>query len=123
MKRLLNLFWSQGAQKQFEIVESESFSFGLFYNQVKVGSLNYNDGIWTFEYTEDFKSQKTILPLINFPNKEKTYSSKDLWPFFASRITSNAQWQKNDDEVPNLIDMLKKFGKNVISNPYVLSAD
>ncbi|MBR4114710.1 MAG: HipA N-terminal domain-containing protein [Bacteroidales bacterium] len=123
MKRLLNLFWSQGAQKQFEIVESESFSFGLFYNQVKVGSLNYNDGIWTFEYTEDFKSQKTILPLINFPNKEKTYSSKDLWPFFASRIPSNAQLQKNDDEVPNLIDMLKKFGKNVISNPYVLSAD
>lgn len=123
MKRLLNLFWSQGAQKQFEIVESESFSFGLFYNQVKVGSLNYNDGIWTFEYTEDFKSQKTILPLINFPNKEKTYSSKDLWPFFASRIPSNAQLQKNEDEVPNLIDMLKKFGKNVISNPYVLSAD
>lgn len=123
MKRLLNLFWSQGAQKQFEIIESESFSFGLFYNQEKVGSLNYNDGIWTFEYTEDFKSQKTILPLINFPNKEKTYSSKDLWPFFASRIPSNAQLQKNEDEVPNLIDMLKKFGKNVISNPYVLSAD
>lgn len=57
------------------------------------------------------------MPLVNFPNKEKVYESKELWPFFASRIPSNTQLQAGKTK-EDIIVMLQKYGRKTVANSY-----
>ena len=56
--------------------------------------LKYDDlliGIWQFEYSEEFKLDNSLRPLIEFADVNRTYRNKDLWQFFAMRIPSHEQ--------------------------------
>ncbi|MDR3220189.1 MAG: hypothetical protein LBU22_14655 [Dysgonamonadaceae bacterium] len=60
---------------------------------------------------------------MNFPQKEKVYQSTTLWPFFASRVPSNAQLMlPGKMQEDDLTTLLKKYGQRTITHPFELQA-
>ena len=120
-KVLTRLFWSENQPNMILSTEDDA-TFNISLENLVVGTLRYSDGMWYFNYSEDFKLQKRILPLTNFPSKDKEYSTRDLWPFFASRIPSNAQLQidKNNGK-EDVVSLLRRYGGRTVANPYELS--
>lgn len=88
-----------------------------------VGELWVERGEFVFEYSPKFRKMD-IPPLPDFPNKEKQYRSKDLWPFFDSRLPP----ADRDDVEPlvkergiapgNTLEMLGEFSQHSVSSPY-----
>ena len=101
--------------------------FLLTYDDLLVGILSVEDGVWKFEYSDKFRSEDDFRPIVEFPDVSKTYVNEDLWQFFASRIPSTEQPEveeilrrehvKEDDAV----GLLKLFGKRTIANPFELT--
>lgn len=100
--------------------------FLLYYKNIVIGSLSISNDIWTFIYSDDFKNQSEISPIIDFSNVNKIYKWSKLPPFFSIRIPSlkrnavlkileESNIDKNDE-----VELLKKFGHKSICNPYVL---
>lgn len=104
----------------FSFDEDRKSSFRLLYGNLVIGELSFFEGKWHFSYSAEFIRQNTILPLVNFPTKDKVYVSKELWPFFASRIPSDAQLQ-NTGGPRDLVDSLRKYGRQTITNSFVLN--
>ena len=96
-KILARLFWSE-SQNDMVLATEDDATFNVNLGKLLVGTLLYSAGVWYFSYSNEFKLQNRILPLANFPSKDKEYSTRDLWPFFASRIPSNAQLQIEKDK-------------------------
>lgn len=101
--------------------------FNLSYKDLNIGLLEFspsNDS-WSFRYSEEFKTQNTIAPIISFPDTSKTYHGKELWSFFSSRIPDNvgssSSESKSKPENKALIDLLKSYGQKTITNPFDLS--
>lgn len=99
-----------------------------------VGILTRHGGGWAFRYTPHFKAQTEVAPITNFPNVNREYESKRLWPFFQLRIPS-----RNQPGVQTFLNklrptigeyllklngvdhhLLQKFGRFTISNPFEL---
>ncbi len=103
-------------------------SFILTYDKLVIGFLNVADGKWEFSYSEDFKKQDELKPIVDFPDKNRIYTSTDLWPFFASRIPSLSRpsikeiLDKSEIDSNDLVELLKLFGQKTISNPFHLQA-
>ncbi|MFA9370114.1 MAG: HipA N-terminal domain-containing protein [Labilibaculum antarcticum] len=96
--------------------------FSLKYRDLVIGTLTLDGDEWIYEYSEDFKYQKGITPLANFPNLDKEYRSNELWSFFSSRIPSLTQLlMRNESIEENTVDLLKKYGVRTITNPFVLT--
>ena len=113
--------------------------FILKVDDIKTGILTYNEfnrqrephKTWDFAYTEEFKKvagkgHDSYSLIANFQNLDKIYFSHELWPFFKIRIPGLKQpaiMEILDDEEIKKDDecaLLKRFGNNCISNPYVL---
>jgi HipA-like protein len=102
--------------------------FKLFYEELVVGTLSVADEIWKFKYSDEFKKQDELRPLIDFPDVDEVYESKELWQFFVMRIPSPEQPEveeilrrehiKEDDAV----SLLNRFGERTIANPFKLRA-
>ncbi len=103
----------------------EEHIFVLKYNNHLIGTLKYVDNEWSFYYSDWFKNQNEFRHLLEFPNKDKEYKTKELWPFFSNRIPSIKQpkmqvyLEKNSNKV-NTVDLLEKFGTYSVNNPYKL---
>jgi HipA-like protein len=61
--------------------------------RIHVGTLTYEDDLWVFRYTDAFAAQDDIPPISAFPDKTKSYRSRQLWPFFHVRVPP----QERDD--------------------------
>ena len=70
-------------------------------------------------YSDDFKKQSDMAPLVNFPYIDQVYESDQLWPFFASRLPGNAQIDSSSENL-GIVELLRKYGQHVITNPYTL---
>ena len=109
--------------------EQSQEKFGLGYKELEVGTLTFKDGEWVFKYSDDFKNQNIIQPLVDFPDVTKTYRSDELWPFFLSRIPGLAQpavkelLKKEQIDENDEAALLKRFGKTSIANPFTLVPD
>ena len=102
---------------------SNSKKFVLSYGKDEIGYLKFLDGQWVFTYSEWFKNQARILPLLEFPEKNKIYRSKELWSFFTSRIPSDKQPKRlelDKKENSNVAVLLELFGKQTVNNPFIL---
>lgn len=94
-------------------------------DKTPIGTLSALNGEWIFKYFRSI-SKVGIKPIPDFPDFEKEYKSKELWPFFASRIpTSNHPEIVKKIHEENLdkddpIQMLVKFGKFAATNPFIL---
>ena len=106
-------------------VSKTKHAFLLKYQNDEIGVLVFDGVYWHFDYTDWFKNQNELRPLVSFPNTEKSYQSTDLWAFFASRIPSLKQPQVKEFILENknnvdFIELLTRFGKTSINNPYYL---
>ncbi len=125
-KKILDLFKSE--DQEISPVSNQSIAavFDLSYQDILIGVLTYQNKVWAFEYSDQFKQQTSIKPLIGFPDINRIYKSEELLPFFASRIPSIQRLKiqnmiDKDDELDE-VTLLKKFGKKSITNPYQLIA-
>lgn len=119
-KVFARLFWSESQNKVLLNADHDA-TFNINLGRLHVGTLLYSDKMWYFSYSNDFKLQNKILPLANFPSTEKEYSARELWPFFASRIPSNAQLQLGrDNPQESIVTLLQKFGRRTVANPFEL---
>ena len=119
-KRFLGL---SSDMKAPAVIEAE---FLLKYKDITVGTLRLHDGKWFFTYSDEFRHQDELRPIVEFPDVYKPYRSESLWPFFQMRIPSPKQSSvqrvisdeqiQHDDEVK----LLSRFGRLTIANPYEL---
>lgn len=101
--------------------------FQLKYRDLLIGILSFENDIWTFKYSEEFKEEQHTFNLIaGFSNIDLVYQSRELWPFFQSRIPGLKQpavkeiLVKEHINSNNKFELLKRFGKESIHNPYQL---
>lgn len=126
IKKLLNKIWSVEGQEEISTPLDQEAEFVLMYQELPIGYLSLKDGLWKFEYSVQFKRQSELLPLVDFPDKSKTYTNTNLWPYFSYRIPGLNQPQVQDMikkaniNEKNIVDLLKLFGKHSIYNPFLL---
>lgn len=100
--------------------------FLLLYDDLLVGTLSVEDGVWEFEYSDDFRRSDDLRPLVEFPDVNKTYVNEELWQFFASRIPSPEQPEveeiirREHIEEDDAVRLLQRFGERTIANPFEL---
>jgi len=122
------LKWGPEELNEVKTPQRVDVAFLLTLNNIEVGTLSLHNGQWAFKYSDTFKNQSSLMPIMNFPNKDKEYFSLQLWPFFVSRIPGPGQpivkdfLLKEGIEKADEVTLLKKFGKRTISNPYVLES-
>jgi HipA-like protein len=115
-----------GRSKPIEAKPEDEAKFLLKYKNLPVGTLSVNVGIWTFAYSEEFKNQDRLRPILELPDVRTIYQSPDLWQFFAMRIPSLEQPAigeilKNEHiKEDDAVKLLKRFGKRTIANPFDL---
>lgn len=118
--------WKIEGQENIVTPLNEKITFELKYKDLLIGTLELKKGIWIFKYTEKFAEQDSMKPLIDFPNVDKVYKSKALYPFFVIRIPSIKQPKvksiiaKEKIDETNEVALLKRFGRLSISNPFLL---
>lgn len=102
-----------------------TMEFELKYKNNTIGYLSFKNGIWVYYYSNDFKDLN-LKTLIGFPDIEKVYESKNLWQTFAVRIPSTNNplikdiLKKENIDQNNQLEMLKRFGRKTITNPFEL---
>lgn len=122
----LNKLFNKHEDESYTLPDNEAGKLTLRIDDMIIGYLSCKDGIWKFKYSEAFKVQHEYHALIGFPDLNKVYESKDLWPFFRIRIPGLKQpaiqeiVKKEQLDFTNEYELLKRFGKNTISNPYEL---
>lgn len=125
---MIKLFqrWKTEGHESLHTPEYEKVTFKLSYKKLLVGELKLKDGVWSYQYSDDFKNQNEIKPIPDFPSINKIYESKELYPFFLHRIPSIKQpkvqekIKKNNLDETNEVDLLRLFGLRSISNPFLL---
>ena len=117
----------EGAEIEIHLPANAKATFELKIDKVVVGKLLCEDGVWKFMYTDEFKELRNQYNHIaGFSNLDKVYSNETLWPFFQTRIPGLKQPAvkeilKNEKiNETNELELLKRFGKKTISNPYEL---
>lgn len=107
--------------------KEESATFKLKVDNLIIGTLHCENSVWEFKYTDEFKKQSDVYnPIAGFSNLDKTYKSDTLWPFFQTRIPGLKQpavieiLSKENIDKNNEYQLLKRFGKKSINNPYEL---
>ncbi len=126
IENLKKILSREGGREYIEPSKEEKADFLLRHGDVEVGRLSLREGKWHFEYTDDFRHQTDIRPIVNFPILDKHYESDTLWPFFVIRIPGLKQpavqreiEEKELDE-RNEAQLLRHFGKTSIANPFIL---
>lgn len=117
-KVFTRLFWSEN-QNDILVEPNKEAAFNVMLGNLLIGTLVFDEIKWHFSYSDDFKLQDRISPLANFPAIDKEYSTNELWPFFASRIPSNAQLQI-DNPQDDIVKLLRDYGRKTVSNPFEL---
>ncbi len=101
-------------------------TFKLTYEGQTIGFLGFRNGIWSFCYSEEFKKQDKLKPLLDFPYIHKVYTFKKLNPFFVIRIPGLGQpeikriLEKEKIDKNDEVRLLERFGQKSIANPFEL---
>lgn len=115
-----------GFNKHIQAPPGVEAKFYLKYDDLLIGTLSVQDGRWRFEYSDKFRRNTVLRPIVEFPDVNKAYESSELWQFFASRIPSPEQSEiedilkREDIKEDDAISLLKRFGKRTIANPFEL---
>jgi HipA-like protein len=123
----IDKLWKSEGQESFFTPKNFEAVFELWYKELMIGILSLKDEIWSFQYSEAFKQQDRIKPLPDFPDVNKVYQSKELYPFFIQRIPSLNQpkvketIKKEKIDEANIVELLKRFGQLSINNPFKLT--
>lgn len=110
------------------LAKDKSYKFVLLYGEAVIGFLESEKGHWKFYYSNEFKKNTELSHIVGFPDLNKVYVSDELWPFFKIRIPGLGQprvrktIEKENIAPDDELALLKRFGKQSISNPYLLEA-
>ncbi len=123
-------WFSKGNNELTITPKEETGNFVLWVDKIKLGILKHENGEWIFKYTDEFKKHKNEYNhIVGFPNLDKEYRRETLWPFFLIRIPGLKQpavqeiIKKENINQKNEVELLKRFGRKTISNPYELVPD
>jgi hypothetical protein len=111
------------------IDRSNDAEFVLVLGRLPMLILSRNSQGWTMRYTEAFKMQSRIAPLVPFPDVNKVYRSPELWPFFSVRIPSIARPEvqrtvrEEHLDYDDVAAMLRRFGRKSVADPFELRPD
>ena len=123
---LKKILFHQDGQEHLRTPQDEIAEFLLQYRNLDVEHLSLDDGKWHFEYDDAFREKEGVCPIMDFPNLDKRYESDVLWPFFVVRIPGLGQpaiqrvIQEENLDPHNEVQLLKRFGKTTIANPFIL---
>jgi HipA-like protein len=126
MLNIIKRFFNKNEDDKSHLPQSENATFVLKVDRINVGVLHCENGEWEFKYTEDFKNHPDYNKIIEFSDLDKVYRNDTLWPFFQTRIPGLKQpavqaiIKKENIDQDNEFELLKRFGKKTISNPYEL---
>ncbi len=127
LKNILNKMLVPDSDEQeieLSAPDDKSAQFNLVYKKIDIGVLHVSNGLWSFEYSPEFKEQDKLNPIVGFPDKYKVYQQETLFPYFASRIPSlqrlKIQNLITSKDSTDVVSLLETFGKSVITNPYQL---
>jgi HipA-like protein len=123
--KLRKLLRPQGLE---EVVtpKNKKAAFVVSYKNRLIGTLSLNNGEWTFIYSDEYKNDRFIAPLFDFPDVNKKYTSDSLWSFFETRIPGLKQpsvketLEKEKIDKTDIVALLERFGKRTVMNPFVL---
>ena len=129
MVSILRKLFAKNADESdaLELPKNEEQTFSLKLKDIEVGELNCKNGQWIFYYSDEFKSlSNNYFPIVGFNDLNKVYKSDTLWPFFLVRIPGLRQphvrklIDKEGIDIKNEAQLLSRFGKVSIANPYTL---
>ncbi len=128
IKKIFNWFSKGEEEVTLNLPKNEKTVFTLKVDNVEVGKLHCENGLWEFVYSDEFKNDynQEYKRIAGFPDLEKVYKKETLWPFFLVRIPGLKQpaikeiIAKENIDTQNEAALLKRFGKHSISNPYEL---
>jgi len=129
IKKLLTKLtpWSIGEDFSSENLNSKKEArFILTYREKVIGILEHKGNKWNFNYSDQYKRELFIAPLIDFPVIDKNYEFEELPPFFAARIPNLNQpfhfkkLSKYKGDKTDLVSLLEIFGQKSINNPFEL---
>jgi hypothetical protein len=128
IKKLFDWFSKGEEEVTLHLPKNDKTIFTLKVDNVEVGKLRCDEGIWEFVYSDEFKSEygEEYKRIAGFPDLDKVYKKETLWPFFLVRIPGLKQpaikeiIEKENIDTQNEAVLLKRFGKHSISNPYEL---
>ena len=115
--------WLDGLQP---LPVNEKIALKVMLGPLAIGTLRADYGQWVFAYSDEFRNQSEIQPIMDFPSVNKEYRSRNLWPFFALRIPSPAQpavrefIRSQPEAKANEGILLKEFGARSAANPFRL---
>ena len=130
VQKVRNIFQTE-EQMPLETPVNINARFILMYQDLHIGTLELEEGIWVFSYAETFRQQKMgkkVKPIVNFPDVTRTYKSTELWPFFTTRIPGLKQPQvqeivkREHIDINNTVALLQRFGRETITNPFLLTS-
>jgi hypothetical protein len=130
IKKIINWLGKTDDELSLHLPENEKINFTLKVDNVEVGRLRCENGIWEFLYSDEFKNEyaQEYKRIAGFPDLNKIYKKETLWPFFLIRIPGLKQpsvkeiIEKEKIDTDNEAALLKRFGQHSISNPYELVA-
>jgi HipA-like protein len=126
LKKLKSWFNKDGESEHVQLPKDKDVRFLLTVDHITVGYLYSKMGNWYFEYTPQFRNHPDYNRITGFPELNRVYKSDELWPFFRIRIPGLKQpvvqeiLQKEKINVHDEVELLKRFGKKTIANPYEL---
>lgn len=121
-----DLFKSEEQSADLQTLQETIATFILSHSSTTIGKLTLANGVWTFQYTDDFKQQNRLTPIVDFPNIDAVYTSERLFPYFEFRIPSISRPQikrvieEKKIDSTNTVELLKAFGQRTIVNPFSL---
>lgn len=86
IKKFIKTFWKVDGMEFSDNPSGSKGVFHLFHGKLRIGTLIYDGENWSFKYSNEFKEISRIIPVIDFPDFNKEYTSREFWPFFAARI-------------------------------------
>ena len=128
-RKYINYFNMKGEEFEIsnQLPDREDAKFILSVDKIEIGILSSKEGEWWFKYSDEFKKfEDKYNRIIGFPDLNKIYKSKFLWPFFKIRIPGLKQpaireiIAKENIDDSNEAALLKRFGKKTIANQYEL---
>lgn len=128
MKKLKRILWKVDGMEFKDNPTNSNGIFHLKYGKQIIGELTYHNRKWSFKYTDEYRKNPFVKPIIDFPDIEKEYVNEQLWPFFATRIPAlNQPFQHRKIQRANIkeddsVALLKLFGNETITNPFKLLA-
>jgi HipA-like protein len=93
-------------------------------SDILVGMLSQEEGDFVFRYDPAYVQRSSARPISAFPDLQKEYRDKLLWPFFAARIPPleredvRAEIARSHLQPGDTIRMLGTLSMKTITNPY-----